>query len=132
MAKGVAGKYQARRQAEANGWQSTLDILEELVGDGGSEERGGGGEEGGRGRGGGVGCSGGEEKDAKKCKECNSEGHDRRTCPQLGRGKAGSGRKKRGGAAGAASGAGSAAGGAADGVTGGDTTPGGNKAASKK
>ena len=116
MAKGVAGKYQARRQAEANGWQSTLDILEELVGDGGSEERGGGG----------------EEKDAKKCKECNSEGHDRRTCPQLGRGKAGSGRKKRGGAAGAASGAGSAAGGAADGVTGGDTTPGGNKAASKK
>ena len=69
---------------------------------------------------------------ARHCKECNSEGHDRRTCPQLGRGKAGSGRKKRGGAAGAASGAGSAAGGAADGVTGGDTTPGGNKAASKK
>ena len=30
MAKGVAGKYQARRQAEANGWQNTLDILEEL------------------------------------------------------------------------------------------------------
>ena len=68
VAKGVAGKYQARRQAEANGWQNTLDILEELVGDGGggSEERGGGGGEGGRGGGDGVGCSAGEGKDAKK------------------------------------------------------------------
>jgi len=32
--KGVAGKYQRRRQAELNGWQTTLDTLEELAGGG--------------------------------------------------------------------------------------------------